>query len=355
MTYYTKKVAQQWDQELENRKRPVVIVLDAMGGDGGPKNNIDGAIEAISEAEDLKIKLVGQRPKIKEVIGKRFLPPEIEIVHADEVVGMGDKATKAIRNSDNSITKGLELVWKKKADGFVSMGNTGAVVASSLIGLGRIGGILRPALMTPFPTELKKPALVLDVGASVDCKPEHLYQFAIMGSVYAEKVLLRKNPKVALLSIGEEPGKGNAVVKKTYKMLSNTDLNFIGNIESRDIISGKADIIVCDGFIGNTLLKFAESTFKHLKKAFMKGKALSFRLVFGGFMLLPTIVGMMRDYDYREYGGAPLMGVRGNVIIGHGRSTPKAIKNAILLAQKMALGNLEKAIHEKLEMEKPDA
>ncbi len=319
-----------------------------MGGDSGSLVNVKGAEMALREGTNLNVTLVGRKPELQEHLAGRSVEG-LKIVHAPEVIEMGDSPTKAIRNKDNSITKGLELLWDGKADAFVSMGNTGAVVASSLINLGRIEGILRPALMTLFPTGKKYPTLILDVGANVDCKPEHLFQFGRMGSVYAEKVLGVNNPKVALLSIGEEPSKGNQAVKKAFSLFEDSDLNFVGNVESREIIDGKVNVVVCDGFVGNVLLKFAESTFKHLKKTFVKGKAMSLRLVLGGFMLLPTIVGMMKDYDYREYGGAPLLGVRGNVIIGHGRSTPKAIKNAILYAQKMAISRLYEAIHENLE------
>ena len=319
-----------------------------MGGDAGPATNVKGAEQAIKEGDNLNVTLVGREEELRPLV---TLKPSdgLRIVHAPEVIEMGDSPTKAIRNKDNSITRGMELIWSGKGDGFVSMGNTGAVVASALINLGRINGILRPALMTLFPTGKKFPTLILDVGANVDCKPEHLFQFGRMGAVYAEKVLGMTDPKVGLLSIGEEPSKGNQAVKKAFALLNNSDLNFVGNVESREIVDGKINIIICDGFVGNVLLKFAESIFKQLKKTFVKGKAMSLRLVFGGFMLLPTIVGMMKDFDYREYGGAPLLGVRGNVIIGHGRSNSKAIKNAILYAQKMALSNLPEEIHDNLE------
>lgn len=323
-----------------------------MGGDSGAYNNIEGAFMAAAESENLRIILVGHQDEILKAIGKEFIPPEIEIYHAEESIGMADKATQGVRNTESSIYKGIELVSSGRAQGFVSMGNTGAVVASALIGLGRIEGILRPALMTLFPTEKKRPTVVLDVGASIDCKPEHLYQFAMMGSVYAEKVLDRPKPSIGLLSIGEESTKGNAVVQKVHQMLSESDMNFAGNVEGRDVVSGKVDIIVCDGFMGNILLKFAESTFKILKRAFLKGKALSLRLILGGFMLLPTLTGVMKDFDYREFGGAPLLGVRGNVIIGHGRSPARAIKNAILLAQKMALAKVDEGIYQMLQSEK---
>jgi len=332
-----------------------VIALDAMGGDKGVAVNLEGALMAVADATNLKVILVGRECILEEKLKKQFIPPEIEILHAEDVIEMDDPATKSLRRHETSIAIGMKLMIEGKADGFVSIGNTGAVVANALVRLGRIPGIERPALATLFPTERRKPALVLDVGASIECKPEQLTNFAIMGNVYAKEILGIDKPRVALLSNGEEASKGTSAVKEANRLINAIDgINFIGNIEGRGIVTGQADVVVTDGFTGNILLKFAESTFRVLKRSFMKGKALSLRLLLGGFMLLPTLKGIMRDYDYREYGGAPLLGINGNVIIGHGRSSPQAIENAILLSQKMALAQIHKKIEKTLRARSKD-
>lgn len=258
---------------------------------------------------------------------------------------MGDLPTRIARDENNSIVQGLKLHRAGEVEGFVSVGNTGAITVSAHIHLKPIEGIERTPLLAPFPTMSRHPMVVLDVGANTDCKPEHLFQFALMGSQYAKSVLGMENPRVALLSIGEESTKGNMQVKKTHEILASADcINFVGNIEGHDILTGCADVIVCDGFVGNIILKYTESIYSLVKLLFRKGRRLSLLSIIGGFLLYPSLKRTLGDFNYAEYGGAPLLGVRGNVVIGHGRSSVKAIKNAILVAQMMAVVNLPKQL-----------
>ena len=240
--YYTKRLAHRWEREAATRKEPVVIALDAMGGDHGVVANLDGALLAVADQPGLVVKLIGREPEIMAALKKTPLPKEVEIIHADDVFEMHEPATLALKRPESSIMRGIELLKENKAHGFVSMGNTGAVVAVSLVKLGRIKKVERPALMTLFPTLEGLPTVVLDIGANVDCKPEHLLQFAMMGNLYAEEVLDRKNPKVALLSVGTEETKGNIPVKEAHKLIKELNLNFVGNIEGGDVIHGKEKI-----------------------------------------------------------------------------------------------------------------
>jgi phosphate acyltransferase len=312
------------------------IALDAMGGDMAPVAPIEGALLALSELDTgHTVQLVGREseivPAMDELLRGRLsglasLRARLELVDAADVVTMSDKPTAALRSKpDSSLVKGLRMHAAGDADAFVSAGNTGAQMAASVVLLKLHNGLTRPAIGTPFPTA-REPVIVIDSGANVDCSPAELLQFARLGSVYAEDLLGRTNPTVGLLSIGEEPEKGNAAVKEAHKLLAASDINFHGNIEGRDVIAGATergpfDVVVCDGFVGNVLLKFYESVAPQLSRI----------LVEAG--VSPDVLErVFRTLDYSEYGGAPLLGVRGVSIICHGSSSPRAIKNALRAA-----------------------
>ena len=313
------------------------IALDAMGGDHAPSVNIEGAIETINEYKDIDVILVGDEVLVREELKKkRYAADRISMEHASQVVEMHESPTVAIRKKKNSsIRVGIELVKSGRADGFVSAGHSGVVMGTSLLLLGTSKGVDRPAIATLMPT-IKDSFILLDVGANVDCKPEHLLQFAIMGNTYCRLILGRTSPKVALLSIGEEDIKGNELTKETFKLLKNTRLNFIGNIEGKDIFTGKADVVVCDGFIGNIALKISEGLAETILKMLKQEITSVSTGRIGYLMMKPAIRNFKKRTDYDEYGGAPLLGINGTSIISHGRSTAKAIKNALRVASDYA-------------------
>ncbi len=325
------------------------IVLDAMGGDHIPSVPIRGAVEAIAELEkDFELVLVGDQQVVEQELA-RHQPVDrsrIEIVHAPEVVGMGESPTVALRRKkQSSIAVGVELVACRQAEAFISAGNTGAVMAAGLRGLGRIGGISRPGICSVFPTK-KNPCVVVDVGANVDSKPIHLLHFALMGAIYAEKVLGIRNPRVGLLNIGEEATKGDELAVATHKLLAVSNLNFIGNVEGRDLFEGAADVIVCDGFVGNVVLKVSESILS-LLVGHLKGRLKANPLSTLGYLLLkPVFASLKKSFDYEEYGGAPLLGIEGTMVICHGGSSPRAIRNAIKCARLAVLKNINGSIRE---------
>jgi len=309
------------------------VALDAMGGDRGLEVNIEGAVAAAREL-GLTILLVGNEEDLDRSLRRHSTNGlGITICHAPETVGMDESPSAALRKKKHSsIRVGLELVKKGEADAFISAGNTGAVMATAMITLGSLPGVERPAIALIVPT-LRGQSILLDAGANADCKPRHLLQFAIMGDVYARQVMGKKSPTVGLLSIGEEESKGNELTREAFKELEEErSLNFTGNVEGRDVFSGAADVIVCDGFTGNIALKISESAAEFftvlLKEELEKGLVgkLGALLTRGAFRRFKKRV------DYTEYGGAPLLGVGGICIISHGRSTAKAIKNAIRVA-----------------------
>lgn len=327
------------------------IALDAMGGDYAPSAIIAGGLEAAKLAVgQYEVVFVGDQEIIETEISKYRFKSSLNnysVVHAPDKIDMGESATIALKKKPNaSIFVSQQLHSKGEVQAVVSAGHTGATMASALFTLGRLPGIHRPSLGTFLPTG-QGVTFILDVGAMVDCKPKNLQQFAIMGSIFMSKVVGIENPKVGLLSIGEERTKGNEVTLKAFELLENSKVNFIGNIEGRDILKGSADVVVCDGFVGNILLKFAESfggvISLHMKKYIGK-KILS---NIGAFLLKPTFTGLRKIWNYEEYGGAPLLGANGVVIIGHGRSTPKAVMNAIREAAKM----IEKRVNETIKLE----
>jgi glycerol-3-phosphate acyltransferase PlsX len=321
------------------------VVLDAMGGDLAPSVNVEGAVETVNECDDVDVILVGDESSIqKELRNKRYSANRISVVHASQVVEMHESPMVAIRKKkDSSIRVGIGLVKAGKADAFVSAGHSGVVMATSLMMLGTAKVVDRPAIATLMPT-LRDPFIMLDVGATVDCNPQNLLQFALMGSTYCRLVLKRPDPKVALLSIGEEDIKGNEVTKEAFKLIKKSKLNFIGNIEGKDIFSGKADVVVCDGFIGNIALKISEGLAETILKM-LKQEISSVSTGRVGYLLMkPAIRKFKKRTDYDEYGGAPLLGINGTSIISHGRSSSKAIKNALRVAADYAAKRVYEAI-----------
>ncbi|MDR0724216.1 MAG: phosphate acyltransferase PlsX [Endomicrobium sp.] len=322
----------------------MIIALDAMGGDFAPASTVEGAILAAKQSKH-KILLVGQEKVILNEMSKYdkkydLKSLNIEIVNADEVIAMDEHPVKAVRQKRNSsLSVCTTLVAEGKADAFVSMGNSGAVMAAALFYLKRIEGVLRPAIATLFPT-INGSCVIADVGANVDCKPEHLVQFAIMASLFCEKVAGIKTPRVGLVSVGEEPTKGNALSLAVFELLKKADVNFIGNVEGRDIPRSKADVVVCDGFVGNVILKFGEGLsemiLKLVKKALKKHPFAWASLPF----LWLAIKDLRKSVDYTESGGAPLLGIDGISIVGHGSSNAKAVKNAIFAGVRSAEHNL---------------
>ena len=306
------------------------IVLDAMGSDDHPQPEVDAAIEAIREFGEAPI-LVGNKNRLTDLLGTRA--KGIEIVHAPEVFEMSDHISHGVlRKVQNSIGVGIDLIKEGKADAFVSAGNTGGTMAISLARLGRLSGVKRPALSVLFPVKGGH-CVVLDVGANTECKPEYLLQFALMGSVYAEQVLSVKNPRVGLLSNGEEAGKGNELVKTTHPLLAASGLNFIGNVEGKELFNGEADVVVTDGFTGNVMMKASEAVAKLIADRLREGLMQSLRTKIGGLLAKPAFTSLRKDIDPREVGAAPLLGVNGLVFVSHGRSDAKALVSAIRLAR----------------------
>ena len=331
----------------------IKVAVDAMGGDFAPLNDVSGAIIAAEEKKDsLEIILVGKENLINEELKKHKIGlNNISVVNAADVITMHDSPTDSLKTkSDSSISVGINLVKDKKADAFISAGNTGAVMTASILKLGRIKGVGRPTIGSLFPTDKGK-TMVFDVGASVDCKPNHLLEFAVMGSIYMKNVYGIEKPKVGLLSVGEEKSKGDNLTIEAYELLERSGLNFIGNVEGRDVLRGKADIIVCDGFVGNVILKFAESVLDVMKSKF---KAYAdkgfFKKIWVGMMYGTLKNVVLKDFDYQEYGGVPLLGVNGITIIGHGKSSPIAIKNMIYKAEEMIRKEVNSKISEELSL-----
>lgn len=309
------------------------IVVDGMGGDYAPDVVIDGAVLAVKEY-NLEIIIVGNEEVLKNALLKTgYNGDKITIHNATEFISMGEHPGNAVRKKkDSSIVVGTKLVKEGIGDAFISAGNTGACMASALLGLGRIKGIQRPAIGTVMPTE-KGVSLILDAGANADCKPINLFQFAIMGSIYAERILGIKNPTVGLLNIGEEETKGNELTLAAYPLLKESKLNFIGNIEGRDIFAGKADVVICDGFVGNVVLKLSEGLSTTIMRTIKNELMSNIIGKIGGLLIKKSMLKLKKRLDYAEYGGAPLLGVNGISIISHGSSNAVAIKNAIRVAK----------------------
>lgn len=313
------------------------IALDVMGGDLAPSATISGAVNALS-ARDLTLILVGPEAAVQEEIRHQraqaaISQAAVRIVDAPETIGMAESPVAAVRAKRHSATVvGLDLVARGEADAFVTAGNTGAAMAAAVLGLKRIPGIERPALAVPFPTRHGKPCLLLDVGANPEARPQNLAQFALMGAVYAERVLGCTRPRVGLLSIGEEESKGSSVIQEAHQQFRVLPIDFIGNLEGKDIPAGAADVVVMEGFVGNVLIKFAEGLGVTLLDILQREIRSSLWSTLAGAALLPVFRRVRRRLDYAEYGGAPLLGVQGVCIIAHGRSNPRAVESAIRVA-----------------------
>lgn len=312
------------------------LALDAMGGDYAPSSIVQGAIQAVTE-HDFEVILVGDEKSIHKVLAKeKFSGTKLTIKHASQVVGMSEAPSLVLRQKkDASVRVAIELVRTGEAQAVVSAGNSGVTMALSQLLLGRINGVDRVAIAVQMPT-LKGRSILIDAGANVDCKPLHLFQFAIMGEAYADAILELQKPKIGLLSIGEEDAKGNTLTKESFKLLEKLGENFIGNVEGKDLFKGRADVVVCDGFVGNIALKIAEGLIEATSlmiKSEIRKRPLSF---LGYLCMKPSLQLFKKKMDYAEYGGAPLLGLNNISIISHGRSSPRAIKNALKIAAELS-------------------
>jgi glycerol-3-phosphate acyltransferase PlsX len=324
-----------------------VIAVDAMGSDRAPKPELEGAQLAVREY-GVEVVLVGRKEELRAALGTSF-DPRISIVNATEVIGMEEKAVAAVKSKrDSSMRVGLRMVRDGQAQGFVSAGNTGAAMAAAKIVLGGIPGVDRPALAAVFPTAMGAPCIMLDVGANVDCKPHNLVQFAVMGEIYYRKTFGNERPRVGILSVGEEESKGNEQTRAALPLLKQLPLNFVGNVEGRDLYNGHVEVIVCDGFIGNVALKVSEglvTTVSGLLRSYIQAhwtRKLGYVMARGAFKEF------RKRLDYSDIGGAPLLGVKGVCIIGHGSSSAGAIKNAIRVAAECADRGVNRIIEQEL-------
>lgn len=324
----------------------LTIAIDAMGGDFGPAPIIEGTIQALREKK-FKALIVGDPQQIKPLIPSEYLD-RISFVESTDVLDMHEAATNALKRKETSIYKAVDLVRDKLADAVVSVGHSGATMSLATLRIGRLKGVLRPAIATIMPTAISgKLSLVLDVGANVDCKAEHLAQFAIMGEAYAKDILKVSRPKVGLLSNGEEESKGNEVSKEAYNLLRKLD-SFVGNVEGNNVFDGSVDVIVCDGFVGNILLKTSEGVADSITKIIKQNIRRS-PLAIAGAVLMRKVFGVLKkQVDYAEYGGAPLIGINGCAIIGHGKSNAKAVKNAIFQAINFSSSSINSDIEQRL-------
>lgn len=325
------------------------IVLDAMGGDYAPQVAVEGSVLAAREL-GLEVVLVGRGEAIRQELEKHDTSGlSLPIVHASQVIEMTDKPAQAVKvKKDSSMVVGMDLVKKGEAQAFVSAGNSGGVMVAALFRLGRIKGIQRPALCAILMSR-EEPFCILDVGANIDCKPLYLLQFAIMGGVYMERVLGIGRPRVGIVSNGEEEGKGSQLVIEAYQLLKRSGLNFIGNVEGKDLFSGLADVVVSDGFTGNVMIKLAEGMAVFFSGVIEEEIKRSPLTALGGLLAKPAFRRVKSRLDYSEYGGVPLLGVEGVVIVAHGRSNSKAIKNALRMAKRTVEGRVIEAIKEEIE------
>lgn len=324
----------------------LTIAVDAMGGDFGPQPIIEGTLQALRERH-FKAILVGDSQRLKPLIPEHFLQ-QISFVEASDVLDMHEAATNALKRKDTSIYKAVDLVKDHVADAVVSMGHSGATMSLATLRIGRLKGVLRPAIATIMPTAISgRLSLVLDVGANVDCKAEHLAQFAVMGEAYAKDVLKIAKPKVGLLSNGEEESKGNEITKEAFLTLKKLE-SFVGNVEGNNVFDGSVDVIVCDGFVGNILLKASEGVAESITKIIKQNVKRSPLAIAGAVLMRQVFKVLKKQVDYAEYGGAPLIGINGCAIIGHGKSNAKAVKNAIFQAINFSSSNINTDIEKKL-------
>ena len=324
----------------------VIIALDAMGGDYAPEQTVKGAVEAVNSSDEIRVILVGKQDMItKELEKYEYAKEDIEVVHASEIIDMGDVPTVAIKDKkDSSLVVAMRLVREGKADALVSAGSTGAVLVGGQLVVGRLKGIKRPPL-APFIPTTKGLSLLIDCGANVDARPEHLVQFAQMGSIYYENVMGKKNPTVALLNIGTEEEKGNQLVKDTKPLMKECkNINYIGSVEARELVSGAADVIVCEAFVGNVVLKFFEGLALTLFGSLKEGLMSSTRTKLGALLVKPALKGLKNQFDTSSQGGAPLLGLKGLVVKAHGNSGSKEIE----IALKQCISFKKQKINEKI-------
>lgn len=328
----------------------VNVAVDAMGGDNAPEQIVKGAVEAVNANREIKVFLVGKEPVIKEELAKyTYDMTQVEVVHASEVIETAEPPVMAIRKKkDSSIVKALYMVKEGSCDAFVSSGSTGAVLVGGQVIVGRIRGVERPPLAPLIPTE-NGVSLLIDCGANVDARPSHLVQFARMGSIYMESIMGIKNPRVGIVNIGAEEEKGNALVKETFPLLKECqDINFIGSVEARDIPAGVADVVVCEAFVGNVVLKLYEGVGATLIKKVRSGMMTSLRSKLGAWLVKPALKSTLKSFDVQEYGGAPLLGLNGLVVKTHGSATSIEIKNTILQCLDFKKQQINEKIREKL-------
>lgn len=324
----------------------IKIAIDAMGGDFGPEPIVDGLVAALKSNTNFTAIAVGKKEELLNLIPNNFLS-RIEILDASDVISMSDSATDALKRKESTIYKAIDLVKEGKADAVVSAGHSGASMSLATLRIGRIKGISRPAIATLMPTSENQNTLVLDVGANVDCDAKNLFEFAVMGQVYAQDVLKLDEPIIGLLSNGEEESKGNEVTKEAYQLIKRLP-NFGGNVEGNDIFKGSVDVVVCDGFIGNILLKTAEGVADTIGTIIKKNLKRSLISIAGAVLMRKVFKNLKVRVDYAEYGGAPLLGVKAPVIIAHGKSNAKAVKNAIFQAITAASSNLNQNIEDRI-------
>ena len=307
------------------------IILDGMGGDHAPASVVEGAVLASKKIEH-EICIIGQEELIHAELGKyKYDAAKITVIDAREVITNDDAPVRAVRSKkDSSIVKGINMVKNGEGDIFISAGSTGALMAGGLFLLGRIQGIDRPALASVYPILGKKASLLLDAGANAECKPNNLLEFGIMGNIYMEKVLGRENPRVGLVNLGAEAAKGNTLTKAAYELLEQSHLNFIGNVEAREVPKGACDVIVADGFTGNVILKLTEGLAWNILQVMKKKFTDGVKAKLGAALLLDKIGELKKDFDYSEYGGAPILGVKGPIVKMHGSSSANAVMNTIL-------------------------
>lgn len=334
----------------------VKVAVDAMGGDYAPSAIVKGAVDALNKSQEISVFLVGQEDVIKKELEQYTYPKErLMIVPAGEIIEMAEPPVMAIRRKkDSSIVVGMKMVHDGKADAFVSAGSTGAVLVGGQLIVGRVKGVERPPLAPLIPTE-NGFSLLIDCGANVDARPSHLVQFARMGSIYMENIMGVKNPRVGIVNIGAEEEKGNALVKETFPLLNECkDINFIGSIEARDIPKGQADVIVCEAFVGNVILKLYEGVGSTLIKKVKTGMMTSLRGKIGGLLVKPSLKETLKSFDTSERGGAPLLGLRGLVVKTHGSSKAKEITNSILECIAFRKQEISKKIEENLQESKAE-
>src|SRR5207248_824414 len=334
---------------------PTAIALDAMGSDRAPKPEVEGAILAARHYE-VEVLLVGREEQVRAELqnhpSAEGLP--IKVVNATEVIEMNEKAAQAVRaKKDSSMRVGLRQVRDGRAAGFVTAGNTGAAMATAKMVLGALPGVDRPALAAVFPTAAGTAAILLDVGANVDSKPHNLEQFAIMGEIYYRSIFGKNRPRVGILSIGEEESKGNELTREAYKLVKTLPLNFKGNVEGRDLYNGNLDVIVCDGFVGNVALKISEGMVQTVRYLLKESLRATITRQVGYLLARRAFDDFKKRLDYSEYGGAPLLGVKGVCIVGHGSSNSNAIKNAIRIAAEGARAGITSKIEDELKNRRP--